>query len=417
MTTLVKAQLCELKSGDSSDEVGGTQVDVQFNPTSLRVAISNRSAGGHQAGSQARQRPGAGEIQVSFDLVFDTADEGTTEEPVPVTRKTQMVEKFVRPRGSAPSEQTPPRVQFKWGTFLVQGVMESANTDLDLFSADGTPLRAKVAVSIRGQDPSYRYQASQAGPGAGAAAGNAAGRAGSPPGATQSPPGAPGTRGGRDATAKVAQAMPGESLQQLAARNGLDPSAWRALAKDIANPLALPPGIEVALPASLRTGGGGASGLQGAGSDPARVAAQLPLVGAGALPATPAAAAPAAPASGARPDAVRSGQAVAQRGGVAGAIAQVRQGAQQSALDATFTAFGLPPEPAAVPRAYGGGVPLRPLRGQAGERAPRTPDPTVPGWQALQPRASGGPHAPGRTRPVDPCHCDCGPPNRRPRGD
>jgi len=74
MTQLVKAQLCEVSGDDRGSEIPNTAVDVQFNPTTLRVAISNKTAGGQQAGSQARQRPGTGEIQVNFDLVFDTAD-------------------------------------------------------------------------------------------------------------------------------------------------------------------------------------------------------------------------------------------------------------------------------------------------------------------------------------------------------
>src|SRR5262249_50854129 len=149
-----------------------------------------------------------------------------------------------------PAQQTPPRVQFKWGSFLVQGVMESANIDLDLFAADGTPLRAKVSVSIKGQDPSYRYDPILPSSSAGTPAGR-----GPPPGPSGLPPGAAGTGGGSDSPSGLAQAMPGESLQQLAARNGLDPTAWRALAKDVANPLSLAAGVEVALPASLRSGG------------------------------------------------------------------------------------------------------------------------------------------------------------------
>jgi contractile injection system tube protein len=413
VTNLVKAQLCELEGNESGREVPGTQVDVQFNPTSLRVSINNRTAGGQQAGSQARQRPGTGEIQVSFDLVFDTADEGTTDAPVPVTRKTQMVEKFVRPRGSSPAQQTPPRVQFRWGSFLVQGVMESANSDLDLFAADGTPLRAKVSVSIKGQDPSYRYQPSSGAPPAAAAASPSGGAgAGSfaAPGPLDPPPGAPGTQGGAGAPAKVAQAMPGESLQQLAARNGLDPAAWRALASGIGNPLALAAGAEVALPDSLRLAGGASGGL--GTTDPAAATAKLPLVAPGALPrASSAAPAGAAVPQAARADPVRAGQAVARQGGVTGAIAQVRESAKRDAVAASLNAFGLSPRattPTALARPYGDRVPLRPWRGAGAERPPTTLDPTVPPWEALPGRIGSGARALDRARPVDACECDCG---------
>jgi contractile injection system tube protein len=415
MTQLVKAQLCEISGDDRGTEIG-TPIDVQFNPTSLRVSISNRTAGGQQAGSQARQRPGTGEIQVSFDLVFDTADEGTTDAPVPVTRKTQIVEKFVRPRGSSPAQQTPPRVQFKWGSFLVQGVMESANIDLDLFAGDGTPLRAKVAVSIKGQDPSYRYDP--------LVPSSAAGAGGPPPGARDPAPGTPWTRGTNDTPAQLAQALPGESLQQLAARNGLDPNAWRALANGIANPLSLSAGVEVALPASLSLGGSGLTGAAAAGADPGKVAGQLPLVNRQGLPQQPAAAAARAPAGDGRADPVRAGQALTRQGGVTGAIERVRADAQRTAVSASLSAFGVaaPSDGAAavsaascVPRPYEMGIPVRAPRGAVGARVPVTPDPTTPGWQALQPRAGAPVRALDRKRPVDPCRCDCSPAVNRQR--
>jgi hypothetical protein len=406
---LVKAQLCELQGDEGGQEVSGTEMDVQFNPTSLRVAISNKTAGGQQAGSQQRQRPGTGEIQVSFDLVFDTADEGTTEEPVPVTNKTRMVEKFVLPKGNTPAQQTPPRVQFKWGSFIVQGVMESANTDLDLFDASGTPLRAKVAVSIKGQDPNYRYEPSGGGangaPGAGA--GGAAPGGFAAPGPFDPPPGTPGTTGGAGIPAKVAQAMPGESLPQLAARNGLDPAAWRALARDVTDPLSLPAGVEIGVPDTLRLSGGAAG--PASTTDAKAAAASLPLVSPAALPrASSAAPTPAAP-SPARSDPVRSGQAVTKQGGVAGAIAQVRAAAQQDAVAASMTAFGLAPlDTPPNPRPYGDRVPLRPWLGAPGELAPTTLDPTVPRWQALPGSIASGARALNRASPSDACQCDCG---------
>ena len=366
MSALKKATLQELPAKEGGQPIG-TPVSVQFNPATLRVQVSNKSAGGQQAGSQARQRPGTGEMTVSFDLVFDTAEEGTPEQPVPVTAKTVQVEKFVRPRGSSPSEQTPPRVEFKWGTFLIQGVMESANTDLDHFAADGTPLRAKVAVSIKGQNPEYRYEASKT------AASGAAGAPNAPPGPHAPAAGTPGTTGGADTPATVAQAMPGESLQQLAARNGLDPAAWRALAGGVTNPLALAAGTEIALPATLNLGPG-VTGQAGA-----------------------------VPQSAAARDPVRQGQALMQQGGVQGAIDQERGTAHSAAVATARSAFGLAPVSVAAiaPRAYGAGVPLRDLRGDDGERLPVSLDPTVPRWQALPVRA------PDRTRPRNGSDCSC----------
>lgn len=412
MSTLVKATLRELPATEGAPPIGDP-VNVQFNPTTLRVQISNRSAGGQQAGSQARQRPGTGEMTVSFDLVFDTADEGTTTAPVPVTRKTMTVEKFVRPRGAAPNEQTPPRVEFRWGTFVVQGVMESANIDLDLFAADGTPLRAKVAVSIKGQNPEYRYDPIL--PAAGASSGNASGP---PPGPSAPPAGTPGTQGGAANPATVAQAMPGESLQQLAARNGLDPSAWRALANGISNPLSLSAGQEIALPSSLNMGAG-MTGQQGGGKDGQNASSALPLVNGATLPAATGASSRGRAGSG-RADPVGNGQALTQQGGLQGAISLVRGAAQRSSVSRSQNAFGLSTLAAdsaaadnSVPRPYGSGVPLRPLRGDPDDRLPISADPTVAGWDALQQRSANGVRILNRSRPVGNCQCSCGPPLKR----
>ena len=224
MSALLKARLAEIGSGERPTEVPNTSLDVQFNPTSLRVQISNRTAGGAQAGAQARQRPGTGDMTVGFDLVFDTADEDAGGgRAVNVLERTKMVERFVRPRGTQPGQEAPPRVLFEWGGFQVQGTMESANIDLDFFDAQGVPLRAKVAVSIKGQDPRWTYTPAPGGQGAGAKGPRAPNAAGAGPAAL--PAGAPGTRGLASAVDRIVQAMPGESLAQLAARVGFEARA------------------------------------------------------------------------------------------------------------------------------------------------------------------------------------------------
>ncbi|SBT07506.1 conserved hypothetical protein [Candidatus Accumulibacter aalborgensis] len=370
MSALLKARLAEIGSGERPTETPNTSVDVQFNPTTLRVQISNRTAGGAQAGAQARQRPGTGEMQVSFDLVFDTADEGSTESGVSVLDKTAMVERFVRPRGPRPGQEAPPRVLFAWGSFLVQGTMESANLDLDLFDANGVPLRAKVSVSIKGQDPRWTYTPAPA---------NAAAAAGAPAGSSNGsalPAGSPGTQGNQQSPERIVQAMPGESLAQLAARNGFDAKAWRALADGLSNPLRLELGQEVALPAAA--GRGVASGGNGQGSDPAKTAASLPLVAAPTGAAGGGRAATARSASGIDP--VHQGQALASQGGLGGAIAQVKSAAHQQGASSSLAAFGLTSGEAAdsADRPWGAGVPLRPRFGSALPAARR--DPTQPGW-------------------------------------
>lgn len=351
MSELRKARLAEMTATDNPTEVKDSSVLVPFNPTSLRVQISNKTAGGAQAGAQARQRPGTGEMQVSFDLIFDVADDGGD-----VLEQTKMVERFVRPQGTAPGKEAPPRVLFEWGTFMVQGTMDSANIDLDLFDAEGTPLRAKVSVSIKGQDPRWVYKSPPAPKGPGAGAGS--GQGGQP----LAPAGTPGTSGSSSALDKLVQAMPGESLQQLAARHGLDPSAWRALASGLSNPLKLALGQEVGLPVGLSLGR--ADGARSQGQDPARSTASLPLV---------AASQSGARASGA--EALRQGQAVAVRGGLGASITQLKGEVHQAQARQTQQAFGLGPQNTTdtQDRPWGAGVPLRPRVGSA--VASSAPDP------------------------------------------
>lgn len=402
MTALTKAQLGEITSGDNPTEVPNTLVDVQFNPTTLRVQISNRTAGGQQAGAQARQRPGTGDMQVSFDLVFDTADEGSTEQGVSVLDKTRMVERFVRPKGNRAGEEAPPRVIFKWGSFLVQGTMESTNIDLDLFDAKGVPLRAKVAVTIKGQDPRWTYTpAPNPQP-----AGSAAGASGGAP-RTSLPPGTPGTSGSNAAPDRILQAMPGESLAQLAQRAGLDPSAWRALADGLGNPLKLSLGQEVPLPASASKGTASANTSQ----DPGKTAAGLPLVNAGQASSSGAGSNDAARNGRTQAtDPVRKGQAVVSQGGVGGAIANVKGSAHQQGATTSLHAFGIAAADTADTdtRPWGAGVPLRPRFGSQGGATRR--DPTQAAWiarPATPPTASARPTSTATARSTPRVGCGC----------
>ena len=48
-----------------------------------------------------------------------------------------------------------PAVRFAWGTIVFDGIIEQVTEDLDYFAADGTPLRAKVGVTITEQNFHY----------------------------------------------------------------------------------------------------------------------------------------------------------------------------------------------------------------------------------------------------------------------
>lgn len=362
--TFKKAELTEL---NAQNQTVGAAVAVQFNPATLRIQFSNRSSTGGGAGAPARQRAGEGSTTVSFDLHFDTADEGSAGAPLSVLTKTSQVERFVRPRGTAPGEEAPPRVQFEWGGIKVQGVMESCSLDLELFAEDGTPLRARCGVQIKGQDPSYTLAPSGAGAGAGAPGGGlGSGLAGALAAAAQGLPGLAGLPAAPD-IGQLLRALQGESLPQLAARAGQDPKAWRELSTGGAtNPQQLPAGQQVGVPAT--SGRAPGPGVQaGALGDTASRTAP-------ASAAAPEAAAPASAGAGGTSADRLTPKALTRAGGMGAAQSQARstahtaQAQQRLAGFATASAAGAS---ASDDRPYGFGLPLKPRRGVVSIEATR----------------------------------------------
>lgn len=440
MPALEKAVLEEVSNDDIAIEM-----PIQFNPTSLRMQISNRTEGGDQQGRQARQYVGTGSTTLSLELVYDTADEGTTERPRSALEYTAQLEYFITPRSKGSQRQAPPRVRFRWGQLALEGVVESLSVDFDLFAHDGTPLRAKASLSIKGQNPDYEF--GEIGP--------AANQGGGEPAPGQPAPAQPGAKNNplskalnglmnnpvtnalgkaqgalnkftNDINSKIARALDGESLAQLAQRAGLDPNAWRALSAGLANPLTLKAGREIPI--------GGRIGI-GAGVG-ARVGVQTstrsdPQVSLGLAPSN--AQAVAGPAgSGGQASALAQGYALSAAGGVGAALETVKSGAVQAGRrDAKLAFAGVtgpsesatPPPSSGLPGermtvfarradqraiSFGAGVPLRDLiqtateeranalngqtRVKSGPPAdpgfpPSTLDPTRPGWTALPLRA------------------------------
>lgn len=450
MPELSKATLLEIDN-DNQPKRGKQPVPVQFNPSSLRLQFANESEGGRQSGRQARQYTGSGSTTLTADLVFDTADEGTTGVPRSVLERTKEVEYFMTPQGAGGRNQAPPRLRFQWGNLIVDGVLDSLSVDLDHFAHDGTPLRAKASLSLKGQHPDYQFN--RIGPGANEAVGDtpaeAAQASAAQPGAKNNPlsdalagvnnalggvNGALGAINGAAAALndKIVQALDGESLAQLAQRAGVDPAAWRALADGIADPLSLGAGVEIGIGGGigLALGMGASGGVQLGASG--STASRLGLAG------SPSS------ATGAG-GALERGYALAGAGGVGAALETVKadagvqgtQAARQNfvgAVRAPTSAAALDPISAAArttgqrnqvfslradPRVttFGSGVPLRDriqialderanlLAGQArlsggattSLAVPSTTDPKVPGWLALpaQPGASLSAHGHG----------------------
>jgi hypothetical protein len=156
---IAKAELQELDSKFASQINNDKATKVQFNPDTLKVAFANQiqqpQGGGDQGGSQAQQFVGAGSTKLTVQLWFDVTQElGDLPDVTDVRKLTQRVAYFITPVGDPPNKPKkfiPPAVRFLWGTFQFDGIMEGLEETLELFSAEGRPLRASVAITITQQ--------------------------------------------------------------------------------------------------------------------------------------------------------------------------------------------------------------------------------------------------------------------------
>jgi hypothetical protein len=229
---LAKAEIRELDANFKNEINKDNWTIVQFNPDSMKVTFANQiatpSGSGDQNGPQARQFVGGGTTKLSVTLYFDVTSEIPQGLPEvdDVRKLTQRVAYFITPAGDPannPTKFIPPSVRFLWGSFQFDGIMESLEENLDLFSFEGRPLRASVAIALT-QQKITAFQFNDVAP---------------PPAAT--------LQGGQPAgTAPLTEAPAGSSLQSMVANQpGLGPGAdWQsvALANGIENPRLLPAG-------------------------------------------------------------------------------------------------------------------------------------------------------------------------------
>ena len=317
MSGTEKAVLHVLDAKGKSTE----EIPVQFNPTTMSLQMTNSIDGNKNNGRQARKYTGTSSATLSLDLEFDTADLGTNTQPVDVRDQTKKVAQFVLP-GGRNAKQAPPRVKFEWGTFELAGVMASLSEELSLFSPQGVPLRAKLSVQIKEQDPKYAALETGAGAGTGQ-------------GATDAGSGSSGNSGND----KAAEAGDNETPADFLARNGLAPEAWRALGSALdalGDGVELPVGLGIEFPSSLSIGGGlGLSAGFGAGLD-VSLEASLGLdvaVGATSGPAVP---------GGPTGSAAKQGLNLAASGGLTAATESAKQASAAAGAADARAGFGRP---------------------------------------------------------------------------
>lgn len=132
---------------------GARGLDVMFNPSSLKVAVSNKlqdeeskpADNGKAAGGKGQQSTRVTTTKLDTELVFDTTETG--DDVRSAKNGTQKLKDLATaPEGDHP---TPPMVQFRWGSFAFVGVIESFNETLDFWAAEGIPLRSTVQISMQ----------------------------------------------------------------------------------------------------------------------------------------------------------------------------------------------------------------------------------------------------------------------------
>lgn len=164
---IVRAKLIPM-NGDRPDTDEATHIDVQFNPSTLRVTLANtlRPARGGGAGQYVDRS----ESSLAVELVFDTsvqasfgggsAGSRTVAANTDVRTLTRRIaDAFMQPQPTEGNGQplAPRRCRIQWGSFQFTGMLASYGETLDFFAPEGIPLRATLALSFK-ED---RYQFDQ----------------------------------------------------------------------------------------------------------------------------------------------------------------------------------------------------------------------------------------------------------------
>jgi hypothetical protein len=134
-----------------------TAIAVQFNPTTLKVSLSNSlKANEKSENTSAAQYVDKSASSLTVELIFDTSIEDED-----VRAKTRAIaEAFMKPVESGDKQLAPKRCLFQWGAFEFVGLMQSFDETLDYFSPQGTPLRATVALKL--SEDRYQFRQGEA---------------------------------------------------------------------------------------------------------------------------------------------------------------------------------------------------------------------------------------------------------------
>jgi hypothetical protein len=196
----------------NTDAIVPLPIPVMFNPPEYRIEKTNQYAevGIPGLGSSLLQFVRGSAEMLTMDLFFDTSSVG-----IDVTTITGLVVGLTTLNAET---HAPPHLMFVWGTLTFPCVLESVSQQFTYFNAAGMPLRATLAVRLKGLDTLQDLLSSLPFESA-------------------------------DRT-KGYVMKAGDSLQSVAAQEYDDPRQWRLIANasNVDNPLTVPAGFALSIP-------------------------------------------------------------------------------------------------------------------------------------------------------------------------
>ena len=196
----------------NTDAVVPVPIPVMFNPPEYQLQKTNQYAeiGIPGLGSSLLQFVRGSAQTLSMELFFDTTDLG-----LDVRAFTGLVLALTDVNSDT---HAPPRLLFVWGSLVFPCVLESVSQRFEYFNSLGMPLRARLNVTLKGNDKLEDLLSS-----------------------------IPLLSADRAKRRVVAS---GDTLQSLAAQEYGDSRLWRAIAEanGIDSPLALTPGQGLIIP-------------------------------------------------------------------------------------------------------------------------------------------------------------------------
>ena len=185
---------------DAKDKKTLKRIDVMFNPASLKIRSATKYSDPKPINTKGKELK---ELQqflrvendvLTVELFFDTTREGMNARDVRVV-VLPILALAKAPKGG----KLPPKLVFAWGGFSFPCVISSIDQTYDYFDSSGRALRATLAITLIGCDPSPKKDEKPA-----AAA-----------------------KGGK----KETKIKDGEKLPEAATRTNGDPQEWRPVAE------------------------------------------------------------------------------------------------------------------------------------------------------------------------------------------